>query len=153
MNRLRYAFVAATIVAGITLACSSEPAAPAAPTNTSTAAADGSTLKATAPVPVSPVNDASVPDTPTLTANGSTTSYVSGVLPLQYRFEVFNDAGTKIQDSGLMPSPSFKITATLDFNKRYTWHARAEYQSGVGPWSTTASFISPQGGYLRANEA
>jgi hypothetical protein len=58
----------------------------------------------------------------------------------------------KVQDSGLMNGPSFKVTAVLDFKKRYTWHARAEYHGAVGPWSSTASFVSPEGGYIRGNE-
>jgi hypothetical protein len=115
------------------------------------AAADGSTLKATAPVPISPVNDAQVNDLPTLTATASTMKF-TGPLPLQYRFEVFNEAGARVQNSGLLNSPSFKVTATLSFRRRHTWRARAEREGAAGPWSTTGSFVSAEGGYIRGNE-
>jgi len=114
------------------------------------AAADGSTLKATAPTAISPINDQAVNDTPTLTASAATLKYGQGTL--QYRFELFSESGAKVQDSGLLSSPSFKVTAALDFKKRYTWHARAELQGAFGPWCATASFISPEGGYIRGNE-
>ena len=73
-------------------------------------------------------------------------------VPLQYRFEVFNEAGVRVQDSGLVNSPSFKVTATLGFRKRHTWRARAERQGAAGPWSATGSFVSAEGGYIRGNE-
>jgi len=149
--------ISAFVIIGLALAvaCSRDSSPVTSPTGPSSAvgsgaAPDGSTLKATAPVAISPVNDQAVNDTPTLSASASTLKYGQGVL--QYRFELFNDGGAKVQDSGLMASPAFKITTTLDFKKRYTWHARAEYQGGVGPWSATASFISPEGGYIRGSE-
>lgn len=117
------------------------------------ASADGSTLKATAPVPVSPVNNAQVSDPPTLTATASALRFLSGTPQLQYRFEVFGESGLKAEDSGLVASPSFKPTAALEFGKRHTWRVRAEYQGMVGPWSTVASFVAPEGGYIRGNEA
>jgi hypothetical protein len=71
---------------------------------------------------------------------------------MQYRFEVYGDTGAKIQDSGLMNGPSFRVTAPLSFKKRQTWRVRAEAQGLVGPWSSIASFISAEGGYIRGNE-
>jgi len=100
------------------------------------------------------VNDAQANDTqPTLTAGPATPKFDPSLGPLQYRFEVYGDTGAKIQDSGLMNSPSFKITAALSFKKRQTWRVRAEYQGLIGPWSPMASFISAEGGYIRGNEA
>jgi len=137
-------------------ACSRQ-AAPGSPSTTARAsddatAADGSTLKVTAPSPISPINDQQVSDAPTLTATASTLKFMSGSPPLQYRFEIFDAAGVKAQDSGPVNTPSFKVTAVLDFKKRYTWHVRAEYQGAAGPWSSVASFVSPEGGYIRGNE-
>jgi len=62
---------------------------------------------------------------PTLTATASTLKFAE-TPALQYRFEIFNEVGVKVQDSGLLNSPSFKITAMLSFRKRHTWRARAE---------------------------
>jgi hypothetical protein len=71
---------------------------------------------------------------------------------LQYRFEIFNEVGAKVQDSGLLSSPSFKVTNTLAFRKRHTWRVRAEFEGAVGPWSIAGSFVTAEGGYIRGNE-
>ena len=57
-----------------------------------------------------------------------------------------------VQDSGQRSTPSFTVTAQLDFDKRFTWTVRAESGSAVGPWSATASFLSQNGGYILGNE-
>lgn len=131
---------------GQTVAAANDTAAPL-----DEAAADGSTLKVTAPTPQSPVNDQRIQDTSTspLTAGASTGKF--GTTPLQYRFQVFNASGAVIQE-GLVSSPSFTITTGLDIDARYTWRVRAEAEGAFGPWSTTASFLSPEGGYIRGNE-
>ncbi len=154
----RIAVTAAAAALALTFACSKQSPSPTSPGSPSAsgddAAADGSTLKVTAPTPTSPINDAQMSDTqPTLTASASTPKFDKTLGPLQYRFEVYSDTGAKVQDSGLMSSPSFRITAALSFKKRQTWRVRAEFQGLVGPWSSTGSFISAEGGYLRGNEA
>jgi hypothetical protein len=121
---------------------SSVPLSPA-PTTAATAVPDAS-LKASAPTVQSPVNDArsaSLSST-TLVAGAATPQYAT--LALQYRFQVFNDTNTLVVDSGLMASPSYTITMTLTPLKRYMWRVRAEYQGAAGPWSSTASFTTPQ---------
>ena len=158
MKGSRVAVTVAAAAVALTFACSKQSPSPTSPSTKSAAnddaAADGSTLKVTAPTPTSPVNDAQMSDTqPTLTAAASTPKYDKTLGPLQYRFEVYGDTGAKVQDSGLMASPSFKITASLSFKKRQTWRVRAEFQGLIGPWSPMASFISAEGGYLRGNEA
>src|SRR5436853_2749152 len=138
MSKNPFVTVGLSVSLALAVACtkSSAPGAPTAPTADSSAAPDGSTLKVTAPTPVAPVNDAPVTASATvLTATAAAGKYAAATGPLQYRFELFNDAGTKVQDSGLMASPSFTVTTTLDFKKRYTWHARAELQRLAGPWS------------------
>lgn len=155
MTRLQTSvrFGAVSLMA-LAVACSAHPAAPTSPASaaaTSTNAEEGVTLKASAPVPQSPINDVRIAEgPPTLTASAAAGSYAS--VALQYRFQVLDDAGVVVQDSGFVASPSFTVTAALDFEKRQTWRARAEYQGAVGPWSATASFITPAGAYLRGNE-
>jgi hypothetical protein len=152
----RQTVIALAAAVATAMACggsSSTPASPSAATSGSLGtAADGSTLKATAPTPTSPINDQQVSDTPTLTASSASLKFGSGSPAFQYRFELFNDSNTKVGDSGPMSDPSWKVTTVLDFKKRYTWHVRAEYQNAVGPWSATASFVSPEGGYIRGSE-
>ena len=155
MLRSRVVVFVCTLAAAFAVACGRESATPVSPGAATAgdldAAADGSTLKATAPTPLSPVGDQQISDGPTLTASNSTLKF-GGTGTLQYRFEVKNDAGTVIQTSPLQPTPTFRVTASLEFRKRHTWRARAEMDGTVGPWSAAASFISPEGGYLRAGE-
>lgn len=154
MSRSIPVFAAAAIIAAA-IACGKQSAAPTSPTaapgNANEAAgADGSTLKVTAPTPQSPVSDQQVNDGPTLSASASSPKF-GGTLPVQYRFEVFNSGGAKVVDSGLVGTPSYRVTAQLPFRARHTWRVRAEYEGNVGPWSATASFVSPEGGYIRGN--
>jgi hypothetical protein len=124
-------------------ACNSTtPAAPAPPANPNNAAPDGSTLKATAPTPQSPINDLKLTTTQVvLTAGPASTQFAAGV-PLQYRFQVFNAANAMVQDSGLVSGTTWTVTAQLVGNTRHTWRARPEYQGQAGPWSPIASFIA-----------
>lgn len=140
----------------LAIACSRQAAAPVSPSGTGAAsgdaAADGSTLKVSAPGVLSPLNDAQQTDVPSLTASAATAKY--GTLPgaLTYRFQVFNAAGTLVQDSGQVASLSYRPTTQLAFKVRHTWRVRAEYGSDFGPWSATASFVSSEGGYIRGSE-
>lgn len=157
MFRPRFTLIAATAAVAAAIACSrqSNPVTPSAASQASAdanAAADGSTLKVTAPTPQSPINDAQLnPGNIVFAASASSPKY-GGAVALTYRFQVFNDAGTLVADSGPLASPSYTLTATLDFKKRHTWRVRAESGANLGPWSSTASFISSEGGYIRGNE-
>lgn len=146
-------FLLSVTVCGVAVAVacarSAAPTAPPTPTVSTSAGPNGATLNVTAPAPASPINSAQVTATPLLTASASTGA---GTTPLSYRFELFNEAGTRVELSPLVSSPSYQVTSTLEFAKNYTWRARAEYQTFVGPWSSTARFVSPVGGYLRTGE-
>jgi len=156
MSRSRFAATGLTAVLALGVACSDQSASPTSPsaqgaTSATGAAADGSTLKATPPVAVSPVNEQQLSDLPTLTATASTMKFGEAAT-LQYRFEIFNEVGAKVQDSGLLNNPSFKVINTLAFRKRHTWRVRAEFEGAVGPWSIAGSFVTAEGGYIRGNE-
>jgi len=125
------------------LACSSaNPATPVAPTASGPAAAtDGSTLKASAPALQSPANGTKLTSqTVVLTAGASTPQFLTGV-PLQYRFQVMNSAGT-IVDQALISTTTWTVTAKLADNATHTWRVRAEYLGEAGPWSNTLSFVT-----------
>src|SRR5512144_1094204 len=111
--------LSAAAVSAIAWACGARPAAPTSPSSAAPASAnveDPVTLKASAPVPQAPINDALVADSQlTLTASAATATFTS--VALQYQFQVINDAGAVVQDSGPIASPSFTVTATLDFEK------------------------------------
>ena len=124
--------------------CSSSSSAALAPSQSAATTIPEASLKVTAPTAQSPINDqrsANLAGT-TLVANGATAQYTP--MQLQYRFQVFNDTGSLVQDSGLVNSPTFTVVVALTPLKRYTWKVRAEYQGTAGPWSSTASFTTPE---------
>ena len=141
----------------LAIACSRQSSTPTSPTGAAAAnaaaAADGSTLKVSAPTLSSPLNDAQQTDVPTLVVSAASVKF-GATLPgaLAYRFQLFNTAGTMVQDSGPVGEASWQITNQLDFQVRHTWRARAEYGNDVGPGSAPGSFISSEGGYIRGNE-
>ena len=159
---LKKFFVSGVFAAiAIAIACADKPGSPISPsasgTLTTSAAADGSTLKATAPSPVSPVNAQKV-DTPQpmLVVTNSTTTFAAGV-SLTYRFEIYNSAGNRVYQSALVPEGSgttSHITATpLEGAQTYQWQARAEFDGAVGPWSPRSPFvIEATTGYISGNE-
>jgi hypothetical protein len=157
----RKPFVAAGLVCllALSVGCGQDAPTPVSPTTTAdvtdtSANADGSNLKATAPTPQSPINGAQTEGEVVLTIGNSEAKFAS--VPLSYRFEVFDDRNEKVYTSGLIQAGNGRtqhaVGGTLEFAKTHTWRARAEYLGAVGPWSAAASFKTPEGGYIRGNE-
>ena len=155
------AYASAALVA-VTLACSNGPETPLSPSasdpGTSSAAPDGSTLKATAPVPQSPINNQQ-PDQLLFVAGKSTAAYTTTPTAFSYEFEIRNSAGSAAVcpattvGGGAGSSVSYTPTGcTLEFEQPYTWRVRAVLNAARGPWSANASFRAPSGGYIRGNE-
>ena len=120
------------------------------------AAADGSTLKATAPTPQSPVNNAQPEGSLVLTAGKSSGRFGTSP-PYSYEFEILNSSNQRVYASGAVAggggsSVSHAVNANLEFDAPYQWRVRAVYQGAWGPWSSNASFRAPVGGYIRGNE-
>ena len=111
------------------------------------AAADGSTLKVSAPIPQSPVNNAEV-DTlrPPLTAMSAQSEFVSGIA-LPHEFQVIRveangdlatvDSGTVLQGSEIT---TYTVQTKLTDDTLHQWRARAVFQGAHGPWSEMAAF-------------
>jgi hypothetical protein len=151
-------------VTALATACTTSTPTPSSPTSVAPfdvdAAADGSTLKVTAPVPVSPVNNVR-PENPeiSLVASNATPRF-EGSLALRYRFELYDAAGTRIYQSGLVnagasgsTSHGVPTSVTLVADQVYQWQVRAEYEGEAGPWSVRASFVAPATeGWIRGNE-
>src|SRR4051812_44775122 len=153
----RFTLTASVAIVALAVACGRQSASPVSPSASvpakADAAADGSTLKISAPTPSSPLNDQPQTDAPTLVVTASTPKFggkLSG--PLTYRFQVFGPTGAMVADSGQVAALSYRVTTTLQFKTRHTWRARAEYGNDTGPWSATGSFISSQGGYVLGSE-
>jgi hypothetical protein len=160
MHAKRTVLCSAVAVLAVTIACSKSTPNPVSPTVTENgsgeAAADGSTLKATAPSPVSPVNGAQ-PDSLTLTTTKAEGKFNKS-LPLSYQFQITTSAGTIVSActatvaGGSDSTISYTPECGLEFDQPHTWKVRARYLDSVGPWSSDASFKTPSGGYIRDNE-
>ena len=136
----------ALLIAGA--ACTQTPQTVTAPSATiggSTAnAADGSTLKATAPALISPVDGARAEDRrPTLLWLNSNGKY--GSIGVAYDLEVstatavvYSRTVGESQDIG-----AHLMDLELAFDTMYSWRARARVGDQMGPWSSWASFLSP----------
>ena len=162
MPRL-FKFGAAVVctLAVVAVSCTKHAKSPSAPTAaeqvSAEANADGSTLKATVPVPVSPINGVKLEGPPPVVlVTGNSTTTFSPEVALSYRFELSN-AANAIVESVVVPggagSTSRTVAADLDSEATYSWRVRPEYQGTAGPWSVRAVFISPaSNGYLRGGE-
>ncbi len=156
MKRQFTLFVACGLLA-TALACgdksSNNPAAPSAPGNsTDGATTDGSTLKITAPTPVSPANNSTLQDNSVpLRINASTAKFTSSAGTLAYRFQILLN-GQVVKEARVValewPLPD------LESNTNYTWRARGEQGSFFGPWSAEWAFKTAEqpDGYIRGGE-
>jgi hypothetical protein len=153
---------ASAVLLAVAVACSKDSETPVSPTgaqpSVTEAGPNGETLKATAPTPQSPINNAQ-PDNLVLTAGRSTGLFdQSLVAAYSYEFQIMNAANTVVcsatvgSGSGASVTWTPPGTCTLAFDAPHTWRLRATYQGANGPWSSTASFRSPAGGYIRAQE-
>ena len=166
MQQKKAVACASALVLALAVACSKNSDSPVSPSSaqpgTTEAGPGGETLKASAPTPQSPVNGAQ-PDEVVFTAGKSSGLFDQGMAAgYSYEFQVMN-AGNSVVCSQTIPGGSGSAvtwTATscsLEFDAAYTWRVRATSQNPAGqtvsgPWSSTASFKSPVGGYIRGNE-
>lgn len=156
----KFALCSVAALLALAVACSKSTQAPVSPTSvqepSTTAAADGSTLKVVAPSPVSPVNNAQ-PETLVLTTNRVTGKFDSSINP-SYEFEIKTSGGATVTACTATVAPgsgstvSYTPTCPLEFDAPHTWRLRAVYAGSVGPWSAAASFRTPAGGYINGNE-
>ena len=151
---------ASAAVLAAAIACSKNSDTPVSPTaavpGASDAGPNGETLKATAPTPQSPTNNAQ-PDQLVLTAGKSSGTYDQSLAPAySYEFEIKNAGGSTVCSAtvggGSDSSVSWTPSCVLEFDQPHTWRVRAVYQGAFGPWAAAATFRSPIGGYIRGNE-
>lgn len=109
--------------------------------------ADGSNLKASAPLAISPVFEATaISFTPTLAARAGAAKY--GTTVLAQRFQVADsDSFTNILATGMGTTDAsgvtrFTVEPALAPNKRVLWRVRAELNDAVGPWSNVMAFTT-----------
>ena len=145
-------------VLALVIGCGKSSQAPTSPSTATSgdanAAADGSTLKATAPTAVSPINGTQ-PDALVLVATTSHGKFID--IPVSYQFQI-RSGSTVVFDSQVVSGSvngdqvQYTPSAALAADSTYTWRARAAYQGAFGPWSADATFKAPAGGYIRGSE-
>jgi len=156
MKRQVFLFVACGLLA-TALACGdkSSPAGPSPATgggNDSGATPDGTTLKVTAPTPVSPANGSTLADNNvSLTITGSAGKFAT-VSPLAYRFQILLNGAVVKQFRGA--TLQWKLPTDLESNTSYAWRARAEQSTFFGPWSAEWTFKTAEQpeGYIQGGE-
>ncbi len=147
---LVYAFALA--LAGAS-ACGGDSPSPVSPSQTgggtAGAAADGSTLKVTAPAQVQPENNDTTNTTmPNLIVRPSSGRFVPAGT-LVYRFAVETAGGAEVYRSSAVADPGTgqighrPTEGKLNWGSAYRWRARAEQGSTVGPWSAYLAFQTP----------
>jgi len=150
INSQKFLALAVAAATAVTFACSKSPGTPVSPsgnTGGTDAAADGSTLKVTAPTPVSPIGGALVEDLdPDLVIANATPLFVAS-LNLSYVFEVIDEDGQLVYRSNPIPAgaggrTTHEINKDLDENEAHTWRVRAVLDGRQGPMSATASFTT-----------
>lgn len=135
----------------ISAACSKSPEAPTAPSATqgvpsaATAAADGSTLKFSAPALIAPVGGDRAEDRrPTLIWANARSKY--GNFGVAYDIEVSTEAATVYERTvgESQHSGAHLLEFETEFDTKYFWRMRARVGNEFGPWSSYAEFLSPK---------
>jgi hypothetical protein len=110
------------------------------------AAADGSTLKATAPAPVSPAGGVRIDTLEPVFVLGTSAGLFTNA-EFTYRIQVQRANGAVVAEAdGLTPGDDghaeWEIPFNLDLDSAYRWRGRAELGDAFGPWSSFANFLS-----------
>jgi hypothetical protein len=142
-------------VAAFAIACGESTKTPASPTpavssETAAAAADGSTLKISAPTLSTPANNSTADSlTPNLVLQNATSKYVPAAVPT-YQFQVVDSANATVYDSGPVGAGASQTAHQVPADKlkaeqTYRWRARGTSGSAAGPWSGYFTFTTPKG--------
>lgn len=157
MGRQKFAVLGAVCMTVGVMACSDSPKSPVSPGSdvpVEAAGPNGETLKISAPTVVSPTNGAQLQNALSLVLNNVNGTFAA--FPVSYRYEVRTTTGAVVA-TGLVAASAgatttIPVSASLDFDREYSWRARAEYNGKIGPWSGNGAFRSAVGGYIRAGE-
>jgi hypothetical protein len=160
MQHTKLVACASAAVLAFAIACSKDSPSPVSPSGAqpgiTEAAPDGSTLKVSAPTPVSPVNNEQPEGSLVLIASKAQGKFAD-VTP-SYEFEIYRGT-TRVYTSGVTGGAgsgpnnvAHSANAALEFDQQHTWRVRAVFQGAAGPWSSSATFRAPAGGYIRDNE-
>src|SRR5262245_743803 len=156
MPRKTYVVTGVAAFIALAIACSKQNATPVSPSSakpasgSETAGPQGETLKISAPVPISPINNAVLDGADATMVCSAPTGMFSGT-SLAYDFELYDANNVKIRTE-VVAGPQWVVHG-LDFKSNYTWRVRGTSDNAYGPWSVFAAFQTPDNrGYIRGNE-
>jgi hypothetical protein len=151
----------AAVTLTLAMACSDGAESPISPSGANPGAGAvgpaNETLKATAPEPQSPVNNAQ-PEQLIFTAGKSSAPFdASAAAGFAYEFQVKNGAGAVLCSGSTGGGSGSSVTwapsnCSLEMDAPHTWSVRATLAGAAGPWSADTAFRAPAGGYIRGNE-
>jgi hypothetical protein len=141
-------------------ACSGDKTSPTSPSSASTstvagtgvsgttadngglAAADGTTLKVTAPGNLQPNGRVRVDSRlPTLSWSASSGLYATPA-GLTYEVEIYRE--NVLLTTFTQAATTYTFTTDIDYDIVYRWRVRARLGSAFGPWATTVDFLGPE---------
>jgi hypothetical protein len=142
------------LCAAVAVACESGMRSPMSPSAVSGSASalnsDGSNLKSSSPLAISPLFESTnVSTTPTLAARSGAGRYERA--SLSQRFQVSDGEDfANIVSSGMGATDAsgvtrFTVDPALTAGKRYVWRVRAELGDAFGPWSNVMAFTTAGG--------
>lgn len=146
---------ALVLCAVVTVACESGIQSPVSPSavrgSVSALNADGSNLKSSAPLAISPqFEQTNISTTPVLAARAGAGRYDTSALA--QRFQVADaDSFANVVSTGMGTTDAsgitrYTVSPALTANKRYVWRVRAELNDAVGPWSNVMAFTTAGAG-------
>lgn len=149
MKRTTALYCVATAIAVSLAGCSDSPETPLSPSSTEgldgSANPDGSTLKVTAPTPLSPVDGVKVNTRrPTLTFANAAGKHSAAAFT--YRLQLLDAAGNLIGETtvpGGDGSTAYTVETDLAYATGFQWRVRAELDGMPGPFSGNAAFTTP----------
>ena len=137
------------MILALTAACSGDaqrtPLSPSAVGGDAAAGADGATLKATAPVPVSPRDRVKIDTRRPALVFANTAGKFQATGTLTYRIELLE--GEQVIGTFTPPQAgtqtSQALTEDLKYATTYGWRVRAELEGTFTSYSALAEFITP----------
>jgi hypothetical protein len=146
MNRNVVLRLGAAAMTAATIACNLATPVRPTPAVVTGGTPNGASLKVSAPTPQSPANGAKLTDIVisgiTLSAAGATPNFASSAA-LQYEFELTGPDGFR-ETSGVIGSPTWQQSQTLEYATQYTWRLRAVQDGAAGPWSSNSTFTTTE---------
>lgn len=136
------AFVASLLSLLVVAGCNSSSSTPTSPTASSTtAAADGSTLKVSAPSGLLPASGSMLESRrPTLQWSEAAGTFVRA--NVTYELQVLLNGATIAEIA--VAGTSYAAETDLTPDTTYAWRVRARQETAAGPWSEAATFTTPK---------